>query len=798
MPPSEPTLGAELSVKSLIVRIVVAATLVCAAAPAAYSAVVTGTVTDSTSGEPIGYATIAVPSEGISASANGEGRYRLVLPEGEHTLVFSHVAHYSLTRAVTIDSSSLDLSVRLIPAVIDVGSYTVYDAAYDAAQKIIIEAIQRKDAILRQVDAYEAEAYTRLVVRNLDDPVDEQVLLIAETQLLSSWAYPNDYKEIITSRRQTSNLPPEANLVTVGQVLNFNKNRVDLGRYAIVSPTASDALEHYNYYLLDTIVDQGKNVFVLEIEPRSNAVPLFTGTIHILDSVYSISGVDVGLNDAFEVPYIDSFHYSLTYAPALDTLWMPSLIRFDGRLDLDFPGLRNLQIDYLASLHSYNLRPAFEKGMFSEVVLEVADSVDEYDSTRWTEGMRVPLNDFEQYAYKRIDSLENLPPKWYEYPLFALGFAFGTLLDGYDLFHFNRAEGAYLGYGFDFENALRGLDVRIAGGYAFDAKYWQDQYRLSYLLNERYRWKVYGEYHDKTRARPTIIAKENGNATILSLTSKIDPYDYFREEAAAFGTSFRPLRYVTLGVDYLDANQHSMKNSSDYVLFSDREEHRLNPAIAVGRMRSVTGSITFDNRIEIKDRGRFRKIGQLRRTMITLSVEAADPAVVDNDFDFTRYSLSVDDVRPVFGVWLNRLYFYAGTSAGLLPPQRYFGVDYGSFLLEGREAFLTMDEENFAGDRVVAVYDYLDVGRTLFRATGLKLFDKIPFTLNVHGGAFWTEFGHTDPPEYYRDLPNTRGPYTEAGFGLGGILPFTLMIDFTWQVSDYPTNEFTAGFTGGF
>ncbi len=60
-----------------------------------YTAVLTGSVTDSTSNEPLPGVTIRVEGSGQSMMANAVGQYRLLLPVGAYQLRFTHVGYYS-------------------------------------------------------------------------------------------------------------------------------------------------------------------------------------------------------------------------------------------------------------------------------------------------------------------------------------------------------------------------------------------------------------------------------------------------------------------------------------------------------------------------------------------------------------------------------------------------------------------------------------------------------------------------------------------------------------------------------
>src|SRR5262249_53312823 len=138
-----------------------------------------------------------------------------------------------------------------------------------------------------------------------------------------------------------------------GDILDFNRNRIDLGHYALVSPIADDALDHYRYRLLDTLATGGRRVFRLAIVPRGETSPLFTGLLDIGDSTYEGSGLDLGVNSAARFNLIRNLRYSQRLEDVGGGRWMPRQIRISGELKFDFPGIPRLGFEHAATLDSF-------------------------------------------------------------------------------------------------------------------------------------------------------------------------------------------------------------------------------------------------------------------------------------------------------------------------------------------------------------------------------------------------------------------------------------------------------------
>ncbi len=762
----------------------------------AASTIITGTVTDASSGDPIPFTTIRVLGTGQSTSCNETGQYRLRLEAGTYEIKFSHVAHYSYVDTLAVADSMITLDVALHPALIDVGQIKVYDRNYDEAERIIAEAIAHKEEILAKIKQYSFDAYTKLIVRDTSKPDSTNIMVITETQVTGYWKYPDKYKAIITARKQSANLSADENLVAVGDILNFNKNRIDLGKYAIVSPTATDALDYYNYYIKDTTVIDGNRVFELEIEPKNDWTPLFVGTIGIADSTYDVVGVDVGFNKGFESPMLKEPHYRQVCAEFDQKFWMPTLIQFAGVVNTSIPGIPIFKFDYSASLHKFTLNTEFPDTTFNEFVLEVAPGADKVDSASWSDNQLIPLTPDELYGYNRIDSIQHAPKPIYKR---SLNVAFKALLvAGFykDIFHFNRVEGPYLGLGFPFTAMDGSLGGHLGGGYSFDNDLWQHDVGLSYYLSKRRRLQLFVSHHDDIRTRPTIISRTNGNATAMALLSKFDPYDYFHEKGFSGTVQGKLFNYTTLGISLNDLRQYSEINNNDYSVFRHNDTNRTNPPIIDGKLRSASAVLSFDSRPLFNNKGKILTSNEVVFTTIEAGVEISRPDILNSDFDYTRYTLKIFRRQRTLGWGLTSIYAFAGLSDRSLPPQRFFTVDFGSQVVNGLTAMHTLSDSNYVGDRAALIYAAHDFGTRLFKASGLPLIKKIPFSLDIHGGACWTEFRNQAVADTQRRMNVTPKAYSELGFGLGNILPLGIVMDFTWQLSHHHTNGFTFDLSG--
>ena len=759
--------------------------------------VVEGTIYDDTTGEVIPLVTVQVAGMNLSTPANNDGRYRLLLAPGEYELNISHVGYYSQTVAITVSPESLVYDIRLKPSAVFLGAQKVFTRAYDAAQQIIAEAIARKKDILSQINDYSFDAYNKVVIRNANKPDSESIWVIAESQSTSYWEQPDKYKEIISARRQTANVPAESVLLAVGELLNFNLDRVTLAGVDIVSPTARDAMDHYNYYLLDTLYIDNRPVFVLEVEPKDVYKPLFIGEIQIADSTFDVVNVDVGFTKGVKFTFEGQARYYQRMAHIQGKYWMPTQIGLTADINLRFPGLPSkIRMEFVASIYSYRIDVGHRDGTFDEYEFEVAEEADDADSAAWFARQTIPLTELELHGYRRLDSLSNAPKPFHKQLLRgALAAVFLVTVGNYDLFHFNRVEGPYLGAGLNANRWLPNTRLRLKTGYAFEDESWQYELGLSYRLSERRKLWVGASIKDEVTRCPTVLTKKSYNPTMDALLWKVNPLDFYREKGFKASLSIKPINYTRLKVAYHDFDQSSKSKQTDYSFFRPDAEVRENPPIDEGHLRSVSAVLEYDSRKLIKDKGRDLIGYAPQYVRAEAGVEYASPDLADTDFDFRRYYLSVGILTRLTGLGTTSLSGFAGGSDGILPRQKFFVADYAEPYMSCPRGFNTFEENNFGGNRMAAVYVDQDLGPYMFRSTGIGLLEKIPFGLCLQGGALWCEFRNQEVDLGRALLMTAPKAYTEVGFGITNLTPFikplNFALHFTWQLSDYDTAGFT-------
>ncbi len=759
------------------------------------SRVITGTVFDSSSMKPIPLVTVQIVGTSRSSLTNDDGRFRLLVDSGECHLKFSHVAYYSSTARVTSQDTLVMCDSYMHPTLIEITGLTVYTKSYDAAQQIMVEAIARKKKMLKELQAYSLKAYVKGVVRDRSKPDSANIFAILESQLRYDWEYPDKHKSVVEMRRQTANVPGDA-FIALGEVTGIYHNRIDFGSFEVVSPMADDALNYYSYTLEDSIFVDAQRVFVVGVIPRNENEPLFAGTLQIADSSYGLVASDLKSTKGFHVSFLKNLRIREHYVQYEEKYMMPVETRLGMELQLLFPGIPNdISFESVISLHDYSFARDTTGKVFDEYVMEVAPDADKFDSAKWAAQQGIPLSVSEERSYVRIDSVEKAPT-----PLgkaLAQGAVGAVLISqtNADFFHFNRAEGAYVGLGGRTRRLVPRASLRFKSGYAIDGHFWEHEYGLTHEFPGRPKLTASLFYRDQVATRPTIFSSPNTNMTFFALLFKYDFLDYFRERGVQARVSVRALPHITAGIGYRSYRQWSLPINSEYSVFRGDSVVRENPPIADGVLRALDYRLSYDSRPLGKNKGREFVAASDKYLITEVSMKHASQKFLASDFTFRKYQAKVQVQRQMFGLGSMSLLAFGGTSDGVLPPQEHFIVDVGYSLLGRSLGFATLGKENFVGDRVLAIYVRHNFRTALFAKSGLPLIKKLPLFLSVFGGTFVSDFHTPDSRPGEGTFKVAQKAHREIGFGLGNLTPFlspfNLELDFAWQLSHYGSDNFT-------
>ncbi|MGH7522734.1 MAG: DUF5686 family protein, partial [Gemmatimonadales bacterium] len=580
------------------------------------------------------------------------------------------------------------------------------DTTIRAGRNIMAAAVSRRHAQLPDGARQSYHAAVKLEVYDTEIPADsiDAVVAVSESRSEIDWRAPRQYHETILARRHVRKFTFAWRTLSVVDIADFQRQRINIPPYDFVSPLADDAITFYRFRLLGRRTVDGVQVYHLDILARTPTTLGFTGTIDIAESTYDVVRMDLGVTEAADFGMWHNVRYRQRYADVGDGHWMPHdlALTADAHLPIKIPKLsRNMRVSQEAHLDHYHVAaaaPAVEDG---EIRIDVAADADRHDNPLWREPPVIAQTAGEQRIWMHRDSsMHRLSGR-----VSGMQRSVSTSqveVVSRDFFHFNRVDGAYAGAGARWRASE---DVIADGklGYAFGNSRWQYRAGGGLQLSQPRRLWVGASYHDETISRPSIVP-HNSDRTLEALLYRRDPLDYYREQGSTFWVAIRPVLFTRLQLQFDDQLQSALPVVTDYSLLRPTQRSRPNGFIIGGRMRTLSATLTFDSRSLMRKRGVETRLPGLVWTQLTWSAEVSEPSLIPSDFRFGRYALLLERHQRLRNSGVTTITALLGTANGDVPPQRYFTLDFSVHALGFQGAGLkTLGDTAFAGTRVASL-----------------------------------------------------------------------------------------------
>ncbi|MBN2356308.1 carboxypeptidase-like regulatory domain-containing protein, partial [candidate division KSB1 bacterium] len=365
-----------------------------------------GTVRDAQSGKPLPAANVQVIGKMRGTIANADGSYRLDIEQWPAAISASYIGYRSDTLHISSGTPEV-LDIQLEPTLIHLEDLTI--TAENPAVAIMRRVIAGKRALRRQITSFRADAYSRLNAQN-----DTAIVLIMESQSHLYWQREKGTREVVLSRQQTENLRGIAASIGAGDIPNFYDDDINLAGYAFIGPTHPDALDFYEFELINRRAMDGEIVYDIALQPKTKLQPAFTGQLSVLDKKFVLLEVDV--EDSGALPpqsFLQEIHLQCRQQFRLfgDGYWLPVDWHETGALRIGMTGLQFPTIKYvrLSSLDNYAVNIALPDSIFSDDrPRRVVAQVHTADSLLTLAHRTVPLTLEETLAYKKIDSTRTI------------------------------------------------------------------------------------------------------------------------------------------------------------------------------------------------------------------------------------------------------------------------------------------------------------------------------------------------------------------------------------------------------
>lgn len=784
-----------------------------------------GKVVDAQTNEPLFFANIRVLGTSFGTTTNRNGEFELRLKTGGYKLSSSFIGYYTDTIQVNASKFINNILIKLNASRLTLPEITIKPSE-NPAIPIIEKAILRKAERNRILNNFEFEAYTKGVIKSTEDikagrnslglsaKNDTAALMISgllENQSQGYYQKPNKYKEIIIARKQSSNFPPSINTLTGGRLIqNFYEDNISFFGRELPGPLASNALSYYYYYIEGKTSIDNKIVNKIHIAPDNNTDPGFTGSIFISDSTYDLIKVELMLNRAANTGgLLDSISVNQQFAEYDNMIYMPS--NYNIIVEANLLGLARFGFELITILYDYKINQNLNSGIFDKAIVTVLPDADKKDSLYWSSQQVIPNTPEEQIAYKRIDSLKNIPLTfWDRFSVLSNKISFNDRLSvsaPLSMYHFNRVEGNSLDLGFYIDEAFNErFSSALIFSNGFADKKLKTDFSASYLLGD-YR-TINLSFNVFNRVNTLFAGSEDYNnltSTLLALISKDEFRDYYYSRGFDFDISGELFPVLSLSGGIFSRTDLSASKNTEFSFFAKERKYKVNPGIFdFNKMLGFRFGFKLDFRNYIEDGFFRRRLNENGRYFI-ISGEITSP-VKGGSFQnkelykFTKYEGNISSGFRTFRSASLDLRFKAIYNNGFLPYQMLYSLPGNINLASKQYTFRTLNVNEIVGENVFTLNIEHNFRDEIFKMLRIPLLKDSELQLYTYFNTAYSEIKNNNYSSTRFSASNNPPlmtesflhPFYEAGFGIGHLL-FPIQIEFSWKINYRDGNNFRVG-----
>ncbi|MBU3741068.1 MAG: carboxypeptidase-like regulatory domain-containing protein [Candidatus Kapabacteria bacterium] len=765
-----------------------------------------GTVIDSTTKLPIRFATVRIDGTTTGTFSSRDGGYLLrgIAVPDTIRIVASMVGYDPLTivlpaRDTTVDLLLSERQLRTAPIVV---------RAEDPAVGIMRQVLARKSRQTDSLKRYTYMLYSKFVAitdtltaSRSTSTSDSTVFSILESFSKGYVAVPDKYFNEIIQRRQTANIPPQANFVAFGTNLNAYDEVVTIIGQEIPTPFAQDALDNYRFRL-DS--DERDSLVRIEIEPSSSLRRGFTGQIFIDTKTMTPLEVRLRPNRAVNLPFDAKLSYRQTFRLVDGWAVMPETMHIASSLTADvlFVLSPRLDISIETYCYDYDLGAAFDDGVFDQRRVEITRQAERFDESYWQQNAKVALRPEEAAAYEEIRiALEN-PDSLLTNTLFDRYFGEVNRVlrrlnrrpfTGFeDIVRYNRVHGLYTGLGMRFRPDTA-LELAPTLGYGFADRRAYGSLSATVFMGEFQQWTIDATLRHSLARRDDPYSVRTALITATSFMSGIDYGDYYYATGweGGIGYSWGQLRFIRndvyerpsrLRLFVRDERQTTARQHDVFSVFRP-DQPRINPSIIDASVRSIGGELFLS----------YNPQRLVARTGIGVRAEMSDPAILPTDLSFRRFDVHARLRTPTLPLWTLDVDLRAGLADGNVPPQKFFSLESSIAGLATPGTFRGMRVKEFYGDRFVALTLAHNFGEVVPGVLRIPNIASLGLEFILTSSLAWTAFSEKTRSYTATMLPaldvTAGGFYAEYGLAINRILLF-LRLDVTARVTQRTSPQF--------
>lgn len=395
-----------------------------------------GWVLDGGNGDTLPFVNVYFQGSKIGTTTDLNGKYLLESYYATDSIVASFVGYEKEAIKIEKDEEQ-EVNFILQPTVEGLPELIVLPNEENPAHAILRQIIANKKINNREkLEAYQYEVYNKIqldlnnitdkfinnkafrkfdfVFDNIDSISEDKTFLPAfMTESLSDFYYrrnPKSEKEYIKATK-VSGVENESVGQFTGdmyQNVNIYDNFLPVFGKNFVSPISNRGLNHYKYYLMDSMFIDKYWCYEIQFIPKRKAELNFEGTMWVNDTTYAIKEVVGYVSKDANINFVNTLSVRQTFEQVEDEVWM--LVK--DELMVDFEIAKSQMGAYGRKVTTYKdfvINEPKENKFYAGVEnIYVEDGAQDRDENYWKEHRHEALTETQSTVYHMIDTLKDL------------------------------------------------------------------------------------------------------------------------------------------------------------------------------------------------------------------------------------------------------------------------------------------------------------------------------------------------------------------------------------------------------
>jgi hypothetical protein len=789
--------------------------------------VIKGRITDAKSKLPLASCSIYSLNSGNGVITDVDGKFTFPVNDKTDSIAISMIGYKTISRPVSKAlRQEINFEVERLPESMEAVVVAI-KSKYSKAQRLVKKVISNKgrnDAFMNKT--YQCEVYDKIeidlknipeklqtnrllkplafVFNKLDTTEDNQKALpVYLSESNSDYYYKRnpekeryDYTAI-----KSSGLDNKSILTYVDGLykkINVYNNNIKLVDVNFVSPVSDNALNYYDYHILDTVFFDSHRCIQVQFSPIQFGSNTFNGYMWITDTSYAIKSLVMHMDKNANINFVNKFEISQFFTVGSQNKFLPE--KNIIYVDMTLPVMKKTGI--IAKKTTLYKNVILNNDLIDTAFNKKTGSVAAFEKDTASQEIRrfELLSKSENSVYVLMDTLNKIPAVvTYSKIISALSTGYYTtghvdIGNLYSIYTSNRVEGNRFTFGLK-TNSDFNSKIQLRGYAGLSTKDRQFRYLLSslFVLNRKQWTTLKLELRSDLSGTYDHDDELDQNSIFASFLRRVK-YSEIRLINSKYAQATWQ-KYLDNGIGIGAQVNHNIFTPFFNVYYTHKDFKPIIVNTPGANNNYTVNEFTFSLRYSHKEkfitehyrRGSLGSNYPIIMLGYTKGIKI-NAGILKSDFDFSKWNLNIQHDFTDGRIGQLSYTIDAGLSNGVLPIILLNVQKGNDTYYYNRYAFNNMNRFEFASDRYAGIAVQQSFGSFPFRyfpvMKRLKWRSLVTFrgVIGDMSQANKIANGYYDSTINYHFTIPSKKPYMEAGFGIDNIFHL-IRIDAVWRLN---------------